>query len=298
MKTTKTATTIDRQIEILKSRNVVIEDEENVKKVLLDVGYYRLGSYLFPFEMTYPSKNNRDHICYSNTNIKDVIELYRFDDELRYILSRYITKIEVNLRTFITYYVSNFYKDNPFWFIDPTIMSESFHSSFDTKIYTDEFKQKPVIAEHHAKYDEDTYAPAWKTIEHMTLGSIFQTFLSISNTKVQGDISLHYNVKKLTKFISYFYAIVTIRNQCAHGGVLFDMKLCKPIKNGPAGNFNSFTNSNIIGIIDVIKYFCRQISPSLETELNSKIDSLIDSIESETVCDKLERIAGFEIFEK
>lgn len=298
MRTTKKATTVEEQIGLLKSRKVKIADEDAVKQVLLDVGYYRLGSYLFPFEMTYPSKKNRTHVCYSDTDIADIIELYEFDDDLRYILSRYITKIEVNLRTYITYYVSNYYKDNQFWFSDPEIMSDDYLSDFDMEIYNDKFRSKPVIADHHEKYDEDNYAPAWKTIEHMTLGSLFKTFLSIKDTKVQGDISRHYNVDKLTKFISYFSALVAIRNQCAHGGVLFDMKLCKPIKNGPAGNFNSFTNSNIIGIIAVIKYFSRQVSVKLPTEMEEQLGSLLSGIKSDVVCEKLEAISGFKIFEE
>ena len=297
MKTTKTATTVEEQIELLKSRHVVVEDEEKVKQILLDIGYYRLGSYLFPFEMTYPSKDNRNHMCYSGTNISDAIELYQFDDDLRYILNRYITKIEVNLRTYITYTVSNIYKSNPFWFADPNIMTEEYLSSFDTDIYNDTFKSNPVIAKHHTKYDEDSYAPAWKTIEHMTLGSLYKTFLGIKDTRIQREIANHYQVNKLTKFISYFSTIVTIRNQCAHWGVLFDMKLAKSIKNGPAGIFNSFTNSNIIGIIEVIKFFTRQISNNLVIELEDRVFKLIDSINSDIVCEKLEEISGFIIFE-
>lgn len=297
MRTTKQATTVEEQIELLKSRKVKIADENKIRQVLLDVGYYRLGSYLFPFEMSYPSKRDRTHVCYSDTDISDVIELYEFDDDLRYILSRYITKIEVNLRTYITYYVSNHYKDNQFWFSDSTIMTEDYLYDFDLEIYNDTFKLKPVISDHHKKYDEDRYAPAWKTIEHMTLGSLFKTFISIKDTRVQGEISKHYNIDKLTKFISYFSALVSIRNQCAHGGVLFDMKLPKAIKNGPAGIFNSFTNSNIIGIIEVIKYFSRQISAKMSAELENRLDSLISGISSDVVCEKLESISGFKIFE-
>lgn len=52
----KFATTIEEQIQKLKDRGLIISDEAKAKEVLLDVGYYRFGSYLFPFELTYPSK--------------------------------------------------------------------------------------------------------------------------------------------------------------------------------------------------------------------------------------------------
>lgn len=37
------ATNVDRQIELLKGSGMLIEDEENAKECLLDIGYYRLG---------------------------------------------------------------------------------------------------------------------------------------------------------------------------------------------------------------------------------------------------------------
>lgn len=37
------------------------DNEEKAKEILLDIGYYRLGFYSFPFETTFPRINNRDH---------------------------------------------------------------------------------------------------------------------------------------------------------------------------------------------------------------------------------------------
>mgnify|MGYP005607096073 CR=1 FL=1 len=58
----KYATTLDEQVDKLKNRGLVINDEEKAKEVLLDIGYYRFGAYLFPFEKKYPSKKSRDHL--------------------------------------------------------------------------------------------------------------------------------------------------------------------------------------------------------------------------------------------
>ena len=55
----KQALTLDKQIKLLRSRGMSIADETKAKEVLLDIGYYRLGFYWFPFEKTYPSKRNR-----------------------------------------------------------------------------------------------------------------------------------------------------------------------------------------------------------------------------------------------
>ena len=47
---TKQAKSLDEQITILRSRNVMIKDEEKAKEYLSDIGYYRLGFYSFPFD--------------------------------------------------------------------------------------------------------------------------------------------------------------------------------------------------------------------------------------------------------
>ena len=39
----KQATTLDEQITLLRSRGIIITDEQKAKEVLMDIGYYRLG---------------------------------------------------------------------------------------------------------------------------------------------------------------------------------------------------------------------------------------------------------------
>ena len=69
---TKRATTYDDQIKILRLRGAIIEDEDKAKEYLLDIGYYRLGFYLHPFEITYPAlKSRRRHDLKPNTKIED-----------------------------------------------------------------------------------------------------------------------------------------------------------------------------------------------------------------------------------
>lgn len=54
MESSKTATTIQEQIETLRERGMSIDDEGKAIENLSDIGYYRLGFYWFPFEKTYP----------------------------------------------------------------------------------------------------------------------------------------------------------------------------------------------------------------------------------------------------
>lgn len=87
------ATDIDEQIIILRNRGLIIENEKKAREILLDIGYFRLGFYLFPFEENYPEKDNRNHQYKENSNLKDAVDLYYFDYSLRLILLKYYYKM-------------------------------------------------------------------------------------------------------------------------------------------------------------------------------------------------------------
>ena len=63
------ATIVEEQIALLESRGMKIEDKDKAKENLLDIGYYRLGFYWFPFEKTYPRKVRRNHEFIDNTQL-------------------------------------------------------------------------------------------------------------------------------------------------------------------------------------------------------------------------------------
>lgn len=143
----KRATTLDEQLELLTNRGVLIENKDKAKECLLDIGYYRLGSYLFPFEKTYPNVNNRNHQVVKGTKFSDAVRLYYFDFDLRIILIRYITRIEISLRTYITYFLSNNYNESVTWFADPAVVTNAFIKEFDLQYK--EIAKRPTIKRHH-----------------------------------------------------------------------------------------------------------------------------------------------------
>lgn len=187
----KQATTIEEQITLLKDRGMDIPDEKKASEILMDIGFYRLGFYAFPFEESFPELTNRTHKYNDNTTFTDVVDLYYFDYDLRKILTYYLNRIEVNLRTFITYTISNHYKNSPTWFVDSDIMKSQYVAVFEDKVYKT-IRENPVIKRHHTKYINDRYAPAWKTIEFMTLGNICSLFSNLKDTNLQRSIAQHY----------------------------------------------------------------------------------------------------------
>ena len=174
----KQATTLEQQIAKLRSRKVEIADEEKAKEVLLDIGYYRLGFYFFPFEKSYPNLRNRNHMMQDGTRFEDAVALYYFDFDVRNLLNRYISRIEVAFRTYMTYYLSNKYANDTTWFVNPSVVSQTFCDNFETTCYIS-IKKNAAIRRHHSKYRSDQYAPAWKTMEYMTLGNMLVLYQSL-----------------------------------------------------------------------------------------------------------------------
>ena len=54
----KKATTVDEQVEKLKSRGMIIDNDNKARENLLDIGYYRLG--FIGFHLKKPIQEKRD----------------------------------------------------------------------------------------------------------------------------------------------------------------------------------------------------------------------------------------------
>ena len=289
----KEAKTIKEQIEILEHRGLTIEDKTKAEENLMDIGFYRLGFYSFPFEKSYPSLKNRNHTLVNGALFSDIVSLYYFDTDLRNILIYYLNRIEISLRTYITYTISNHYKKDPVWFVNPNCVNKSYIDSFEGKVYKT-IKGNPTINQHHKKYINDRFAPAWKTLEFMTLGNILSLYNNIKDSKIQKEIANHFGCN-VGIFKNYFETIRVLRNSCAHGACIYNIHLSRGIKSGPAGRFQSNDRHNICGAIDVVKYVVGKISENRQIDMNNKINDLINAERSAILCDIIKKSAGFSI---
>mgnify|MGYP002754802872 FL=1 len=119
------AISIEEQITTLKTRGLIIQNEDKAKEILKDIGYYRLGFYWYYFQ-----EDKIRHVFKEGTQFSTAVDLYYFDMDLRHLLTKVLSRIEVNLRTQITYIVSNHYSENPIWFADTNIMDREFVKTF------------------------------------------------------------------------------------------------------------------------------------------------------------------------
>lgn len=287
----KKATTIDEQVQILQERGMVIDDEKKLKEHLLDIGYYRLGFYWFPFEKTYPRLSKRDHNFKEGTNVDYAIKLYYFDFDLRNIFMRYISRIEINFRTKLIYYASNEYPDNPFWYVDEKLFKKG---TFENDIYQKALRDvanESVIKKDKSNHGNRDYAPAWKALEYMSFGAIILLYENLLNNNLKCRISNEYGISSPNQFQDYINTVRRLRNSSAHGKVLYDQNLPQAIGNGPLGNLGN-QKTTLAGAYMVFKYFLNKISENRVTEMRTEIIKAFDRVSYAAVKDIIVNNSG------
>lgn len=275
----KEAITIEEQIAKMQERKIQIADIDKAKEILLDIGYYRLGHYFSPFEKGYPKLKIRAHNYTDGVQFSDAVRLYYFDFDLRIILLRYTSRIEIAFRTYLTYVLSIKYKSNNNWFVDENFVDKNFVDYFKSTIY-ENIKKKPAIIKHHKKYKKVDFAPAWKTLEYLTLGEVLTLYKNLKSTDDKLDICRHFGIKMTDVFENYIETIRILRNDCAHGSPLFELKLNKSVRKGPAYNDIPQNSQSLKAALDVIHYFINAISPNRAKDLKDEIAKIQNDIKS------------------
>ena len=102
----KEFTTYEEQVEILKSRNLTIEDDVIFIETLKDIGYYNLiNGYSSIF------KDDGDKYI-KNTTSSNIKSLYDFDKNLRNIVYKYAMLVESRFKSIVSYTFSKYHGEN------------------------------------------------------------------------------------------------------------------------------------------------------------------------------------------
>ncbi len=269
------ATNTIEQIELLKSRGMILDYEESkIKEFLLDIGYYRLGFYWNPFEI------DNEHNFKKGTRFSDIIKLYYLDVDLRNILTRYINRIEINFRTKLVYYVSNKYKESPTWFADCNVVESNIIEKLPD-FYNDKFiRLNKPIKKHHNKYINDKYAPAWKTFEFLTFGQIYKIYSNLKDEELKNKIANVYHIRDYKLLDNFLKAIIRIRNICSHNGVLYDFNHPIGIYRIPNKYYRNKTqnNTNLNASFRLILFLLNKVSINRTKDLERKLKEKFFSI--------------------
>lgn len=286
---------LQEQVDLLIKRGMRFDEPERARQFLLEIGWYRMSLYWFPFETRYPDERSVEHRFREGTDFRDALLLYAFDFNLRNKLLKPLERIETAFRTFLIYQVSTRYPDSPTWFADTRVVTPAHARAFERTVYQPMRRQNPHIQLHHRRFPADRFAPAWKTLEFVTLGTICNLYSSLTSQHLRQEIARHFGVAQEDVFADYMGVIRGLRNNCAHGNVLYDFRPGE-IPLGPALNGTHAPRSNLAGAISVVEHFLKVISERLLQEFRKDLSDLLHEFAvSRGTRHVLGDIAGFKL---
>ena len=265
---------IKSQIELLKSRGLIIDNEELFSDFLKHNQYYRLEGYWYAF---YDS-NIPEHRFKKNTKLSNVLKLYEFDSLLRSKVFKEIEVIEISLRSIIAYNVAENIGVFPYEKLN-------YKNDADKDEALNRFKKlfngskEDFINAYKNKYNEDI-PPIWMLVEIMTFGDLinfYEKFL----TKSQGKtISKVYGINSVDLFVSWMKRLNIIRNICAHHGRLWNKNITTKIMLPNKNNNKSLETYCKLFVKDSINklYNSLLIIQYLLENINGSNNSLINDI--------------------
>lgn len=229
--------TTEEQIEILKSRGLIIS-EDNAKEILTENNYYYL---INGYKDLFVNDSDGIEKYKENVTLEEIYSLYKFDSELRINLLRYILIIERRLDTYIAYEFSKVY-GNKEYLIESNFDDNKSNSYKITNLIADirtNMKEQIKIGNKMLNHyiNKHGYIPLWVLIRIMTLGEVSK-FYEVMKQKDQNAVAKKFGVREKT-LKTYLHNIAIVRNICAHDEKLYDLKLNNAIiKNNIHFNYN------------------------------------------------------------
>ena len=211
---------IEEQVEILKSKGLIIEDEEYAKSVLLRENYFFLMGYRHVF---LKSDDTRHFI--DGTSFNELYALFTFDRAFRNIIFKNLLIVENNYKSIFSYVLSSNYGYRERDYLNPSNFDQSEDkkgqiSDLIRKLkrqYRVNGKQHGATSHYMTNYG---YIPLWIGIKVISFGLMSELF-SILKDEDADRIAKIYGLD--AKSLEIFLPILAnYRNLCAHEDILFD----------------------------------------------------------------------------
>lgn len=223
--------TYNEQINLLKTRGLIIGDEIYALEKLKEDNYYNI---INGYKELFITPGTVDNFI-TGTTFEEIYALYDFDRTIRSILFKQILKVENILRSLIAYNFSEKYGNDNYLKLNNFETLKG--SGCSTKKYQDRVTQiqnlfanlqsdisngisKRTYINHYVlNYG---FVPLWVLVNTMTLGRLSQ-FYSLMNQSIRIKVSMHWNIKE-EDLNQYIKTLANYRNLCAHDERIYNAK--------------------------------------------------------------------------
>lgn len=219
--------TLDEQIEILKSKGLIIEDYDRTKEILFRENYFFISGYRHLFMRSI--KENR---FIDGTTFEELYATFVFDRKIRNIMFKYILIIENNLKSIISYQLSKKYGFKDKDYLNPKNFTQDSMKVRQVRDVLNKMKrqirvngQQHTATQHYlSNYG---YIPMWILVKVLSFGLISELY-NILKAEDELELSEYYNIDPESLSI-YLALLSNYRNLCAHEDILYDHRTQRSI---------------------------------------------------------------------
>ena len=219
--------TLDEQIDILRYKGMIVNNEEYTKEVLLRENYFFLNGYRHLF-----LRSESDRRFIEGTTFEELYSLFLFDRQFRNIVFKNLLIIENNLKSIISYQLSKKYgyKENDY--LTPKNFTDDPYKTKQVNDLIHKMKRQIRVngLQHSATMhyiNNYGYIPLWVLVKVLSFGIVGELY-AILKREDQLAIANRYRLS-IEDFIDYLPILANYRNLCAHEDILFDHRTQKEI---------------------------------------------------------------------
>ena len=290
--------TLDEQIDILKSKDLIIQDEAKAKNILLKENYFFISGYRHLL-----MKNYKDKKFIKGATFDELYSIFRFDRYTRNICFKNILIIENNIKSIISYQLSKKYgfqeKNylNPDNYTQDPLKSRQVHDVLNKVRKQLAFNGKKHTATMHYLTNYG-YIPMWILVKVLSFG-LMAEFYCILKQEDKQEIADQYKMKYEDMEV-YLYLLANFRNLCAHEDILYDHRtqrsipdnsVHKALKIEQQENEYIYGKNDLFALIIIFKYMLTQDEfREMIREMSYEIDILegkIKTIPVETILNRI-----------
>lgn len=279
---------LDEQVEILKQKNLTINDVDYAKEVLLRENYFFLNGYRYPFIKSLDNKVYIDGVTF-----EELYSLFLFDRKLRNIVFKNILMIENNIKSIISYQLSKKYGYRERDYLNPN----NFNYIPEKRRQVNDLlgKMKRQIKDNAVNHTATKhyinnygYIPLWVLVKVLSFGIVSELF-SILKKEDQYDIVELYDLD-VNVFTNYLSSLSNYRNLCAHEDILYNNRTQKSILDTKYHRFLNipimdneyiYGKNDLFSVVIMMKSMIKKDEFDLfEKEISDLIDELDNKLKS------------------
>ena len=226
---------LDQQLDLLKKRGLIINDDKKAKDMLARLGYYRLiNAYSLGLYKDTTGKNNPTY--QPGVSLEQLYDIYEFDAKLRHIVFELIEYFELKFRTSIAYYLSNNFCTTVY-LRSELYSNEQFYQEFLDDLEREKAAQNRSLIVQHHNLNYGGILPIWAMTEIVSFGTLSKLYKNLLPEHKRKIAAVYSTYPDLLS--SWLNSFVLVRNICAHYGRLYNRNLLarpKIPKNAPKLN--------------------------------------------------------------